>query len=60
MKQLDVRYDPVGLTSGKVHAVSLTSPHMQIEFSDLSRRLQNNDHDGESFGAIKSMAEEFL
>ena len=60
LKQLDVRYDPVGLTSGKVHAVSLTSPHMQIEFSDLSRRLQNNDDDEENFGSIKSWAEEFL
>lgn len=60
LKQLDVRYDPVGLSSGKVHAVSLTSPHMQIELSDLSRRLQNNDDDEENFGSIKSWAEEFL
>ena len=60
LKQLDVRYDPVGLSSGKVHAVSLTSPHMQIELSDLSRRLQNNDDEEENFGSIKSWAEEFL
>ncbi|MEK9772982.1 MAG: YdbH domain-containing protein [Opitutae bacterium] len=60
LNQLDVRYDPVGLTGGKVHAISLTSPRVQIDLSDLSKRLRSFEPDEESLSTIQSQAEQFL
>ena len=60
LKQLDARYDPLGLVKGEGHSLSLTSPVVRIDSESLLDRLrmvESMDNEKKSF---QTVAEEFL
>ena len=60
IRQLDARYDPVVLSNGKLHALSLTSPFLQVDIDKTLHRLNNNEEKGEDKKTFKQQADEFL
>ena len=60
LKQLDARYDPLGLVKGEGHSLSLTSPVVRIDSESLLDRLrlvESMDNEKKSF---QSVAREFI
>ena len=60
LKQLDARYDPLGLVKGEGHSLSLTSPVVRIDSESLLDRLrlvESMDNEKKSF---QSVAKEFI
>ena len=60
LSQLDARYDPVVLSSGKLHSLSLTSPILQIDIDKTLNRLNKSEEKGEDKKTFKQQADEFL
>ncbi len=60
LQQLDARYDPVSLTKGKVHSVSLSSPDIKIDLPKLLERVNTIQTDEEGDKTFQSKVEEFL
>lgn len=60
LKRFDARFDPLGLLAGKVHAVSLSSPSVQIDFKEIIDRMNSRGADDENSRTLQSEAEDFL
>ena len=60
LRQLDARYDPVVLSNGKLHSLSLTSPILQIDIDKTLNRLNKSEEKGEDKKTFKQQADEFL
>ncbi len=60
VKELEARYDPLSLSKGKIHALSVTSPKMDVNISQIVQKLNAKDEDLEDGIDIGIQAEEFL
>jgi hypothetical protein len=60
LQKLNLRYDPVSLAEGKVHALSLTSPQLSMPGSALEAFLDSNDSSGHDSLALQEYAQALL
>ena len=60
LEKLNLRYDPVSLAEGKVHALSLTSPQLSLNSTALKSFLESNDSSERDTFALQENAQELL
>jgi hypothetical protein len=60
LKKVDVRYDPVQVAEGKVHALSVSSPKLSLDVNQLTELLGSADPLDENGQSLQKKAQEFL
>ena len=60
LKKVDVRYDPVQVAEGKVHALSISSPKLSLDVNQLTELLGSADPLDENGQSLQKKAQEFL
>lgn len=59
-KKLDVRYEPLDLSEGKIHAISLSSPCIDVDLPKFIERMNSLNAENKNESTIQSVAEDFL
>ena len=60
LEQLDARYDPLVLSNGKMHALSLSFPVLEVDIDKSLNRLNKIEEGEGNAKTIKQQANEFL